>query len=90
MDDDGCSDSHLDDDEDGVFNDVDVCADTPANATVNASELCRVALDSDGDGVTNDVDLCLARPPTTPSMATVVRMHSLMMAIPTRSSAGPR
>lgn len=48
-----------DDDDDGVPNASDLCADTPAGATVNSNG-CP---DSDGDGVYDDADQCPDTPP---------------------------
>ena len=56
----GCSQSELDDDEDGVKNNVDLCADTPAGTAVDAqgcSEEQRTS-DSDGDGLNDPQDDC--------------------------------
>ena len=56
----GCSQSELDDDEDGVKNNVDLCADTPAGIAVDAqgcSEEQRTS-DSDGDGLNDPQDDC--------------------------------
>jgi len=58
-----------DTDGDGVNDDVDQCADTPAGAAVDAMG-CPVEpgeTDTDGDGVPNDADLC----PDTPVNAVV-------------------
>lgn len=56
----GCSQSELDDDEDGVKNNVDVCPNTAADSTVDAqgcSEEQRNS-DSDGDGLNDPEDTC--------------------------------
>jgi len=48
----------IDDDLDGIGNDVDLCLDTPPNAVVNEVG-CS---DSDGDGVFNNLDNCPETP----------------------------
>ncbi|MGB0236520.1 MAG: hypothetical protein ACPF93_05450, partial [Poseidonia sp.] len=56
----GCSQSELDDDEDGVKNNLDACPDTVAGATVDAqgcSDEQRNS-DSDGDGLNDPDDAC--------------------------------
>ncbi len=56
----GCSQSELDDDEDGVKNNLDACPDTAAGATVDAqgcSDEQRNS-DSDGDGLNDPDDAC--------------------------------
>jgi 1A family penicillin-binding protein len=58
-----------DTDKDGVTDDKDTCADTPAGTTVDAAG-CPVVeepLDTDGDGVTDEDDVC----PNTPTGTTV-------------------
>ena len=57
----------LDTDGDGVNNDVDICPDTPDDATVDTNGCADSQKDTDGDGVNNDVDIC----PDTPDGATV-------------------
>ncbi|WNC71752.1 family 16 glycosylhydrolase [Thalassotalea psychrophila] len=52
----------LDDDQDGVNNDLDLCPNTPLNSVVD-SDGCIVTVppvvgDDDQDGVNNDLDLC--------------------------------
>ena len=57
---DGCSQSELDDDEDGVNNNLDLCPDTPAGLAVDAegcSEAQRTS-DTDGDGLNDPEDTC--------------------------------
>jgi OOP family OmpA-OmpF porin len=49
-----------DNDNDGVFDSIDQCANTPIGTQVDN---VGCALDSDGDGVLNDVDMC----PDTPA-----------------------
>jgi hypothetical protein len=58
-----------DDDEDGVINGMDICADTtdsniPSGHTysVNAFGCTPWQADTDGDGVTDHIDQCLATP----------------------------
>ncbi len=52
-----------DTDADGVADTDDLCANTPAGATVNAQGCADSQIDDDGDSVTNDLDQC----PSTPS-----------------------
>ena len=52
-----------DTDADGVADTDDLCANTPAGATVNAQGCADSQIDGDGDSVTNDLDQC----PSTPS-----------------------
>ena len=57
---DGCSQSELDDDNDGVKNNVDLCPNTPAGVAADAqgcSEEQRTS-DSDGDGLNDPEDNC--------------------------------
>lgn len=57
---DGCAQSELDDDEDGVKNNADLCADTPAGVAVD-SDGCsneQRTSDSDGDGLNDPEDAC--------------------------------
>jgi ELWxxDGT repeat protein len=54
----GCSSSQIDDDGDGVMNDVDLCPLTPAGESINTDGCAQSQLDDDGDGVMNDLDLC--------------------------------
>ena len=56
----GCSQSELDDDDDGVKNNADLCPDTPAGVSVDA-EGCsseQRTSDSDGDGLNDPEDDC--------------------------------
>ncbi|MGB1522725.1 MAG: thrombospondin type 3 repeat-containing protein, partial [Candidatus Poseidoniaceae archaeon] len=57
---DGCADSQLDDDEDGVTNADDICPDTTSGATVDADGCSddQLIQDSDNDGVVDIDDLC--------------------------------
>jgi hypothetical protein len=56
-----------DSDADGVADDVDLCADTPAGATVDANGCAASQRDTDNDGVMDDKDQC----PGTSAGATV-------------------
>ena len=56
----GCSQSELDDDDDGVMNNLDLCPDTPA-ATAVDTDGCTTEQrnsDSDGDGLNDPEDNC--------------------------------
>ena len=66
---DGCAQSQLDDDGDGVMNDLDLCPGTSPQFiyAVNTEGCTQSQLDDDEDGVMNDVDLC----PLTPAGETV-------------------
>ncbi|MDA8749904.1 thrombospondin type 3 repeat-containing protein [Candidatus Poseidonia alphae] len=59
----GCSQSQFDDDADGVWNDIDLCALTPPGEVANADGCSQSQLDDDSDGVMNNLDLCLLTPP---------------------------
>ncbi len=52
----------LDDDEDGVMDDVDQCLGTAAGASVNADGCSISQLDADGDGVSDILDACANTP----------------------------
>ena len=57
---DGCAQSELDDDEDGVKNNADLCPNTPAGIAVDSdgcSQEQRTS-DSDGDGLNDPDDRC--------------------------------
>ncbi len=58
---------NLDNDNDGVNNSLDLCPNTPAGETVNASGCSASQLDDDNDGVKNNLDTC----PNTPTGQTV-------------------
>ena len=45
-----------DEDNDGVFNNLDQCQGTITNSTVNAEGCAAYQLDTDDDGVSDDVD----------------------------------
>ncbi|GGA67721.1 hypothetical protein GCM10008015_05590 [Flavobacterium palustre] len=53
---------NLDNDNDGVNNSLDLCPNTPAGETVNASGCSASQLDDDNDGVKNNLDLCSNTP----------------------------
>ncbi len=55
--------SQLDDDGDGVMNDVDTCPDTPTEEDVDANGCSDSQIDDDSDGIMNNIDTC----PNTPS-----------------------
>ena len=57
---DGCSQSELDDDEDGVKNNADLCPDTPAATSVDGDGCSAEQRDSDsdGDGLNDPEDDC--------------------------------
>ena len=57
---DGCAQSELDDDEDGVKNNVDLCSQTPTGVEVD-TDGCSAeqrTSDSDGDGLNDPEDRC--------------------------------
>lgn len=57
---DGCAQSELDDDDDGVKNNADLCSETPLGVSVD-SDGCSVeqrTSDSDGDGLNDPEDAC--------------------------------
>ena len=45
-------------DNDGVFNNIDLCPNTPNGEIVDANGCAQSQLDDDNDGVFNNVDLC--------------------------------
>ena len=47
-----------DSDVDGVINQDDICANTPAGQSVDQQGCAQSQLDDDNDGITNDIDLC--------------------------------
>jgi|GEM_PF-5397945 len=51
-----------DGDKDGVPDEIDLCADTPENETVNESGCSLSQVDTDGDTITDDKDLCPGTP----------------------------
>ena len=51
-----------DEDDDGVFNNLDQCQGTDANTTVDASGCAAYQRDTDDDGVSDDVDQCPGTP----------------------------
>ncbi|WP_064966589.1 leucine-rich repeat domain-containing protein [Tenacibaculum ovolyticum] len=52
----------LDSDNDGVNNDVDLCANTPSGETVNSEGCSQSQIDDDNDGVFNNLDICANTP----------------------------
>jgi choice-of-anchor A domain-containing protein len=50
----------IDEDEDGISDDLDQCLGTDAGASVDANGCADNQLDDDLDGVTNDIDQCSA------------------------------
>lgn len=67
VDENGCSESQLDDDMDGVSNDVDACPNTTAGESVDAVGCAASQEDEDKDGVNDAFDAC----PNTPLGYTV-------------------
>ena len=51
-----------DGDEDGVFDDVDICPNTPPGEDVDENGCSSSQSDTDGDGVTDDIDVCANTP----------------------------
>ena len=60
VDGDGCVDGEedVDDDQDGVLNEADVCPRTPLSTIVDGAGCSAQQADTDSDGVLNDADLC--------------------------------
>ncbi|MCH2644184.1 MAG: thrombospondin type 3 repeat-containing protein, partial [Candidatus Poseidoniaceae archaeon] len=58
VDENGCSSSQLDDDNDLIFNDEDVCPATPSGEAPDAEGCSASQLDDDGDTISNADDLC--------------------------------
>ena len=58
----GCSPSQLDTDQDGVNDDLDDCPDTPAEETADETGCSTSQLDTDNDGVSDDLDDCADTP----------------------------
>ena len=56
----GCNESQLDDDQDGVSNELDRCPETPLDTEVNEDgcSIDQLDQDSDNDGVLNEDDFC--------------------------------
>ncbi|MDE3740936.1 BspA family leucine-rich repeat surface protein [Maribacter polysaccharolyticus] len=69
IDDFGLNCDNVDSDEDGVSDDLDNCADTPAGETVDANGCSdsQKDADTDGDGISDTLDMC----PDTPAGETV-------------------
>ena len=61
VDENGCGQTQLDDDNDGVFNFFDICPDTPEGTPVDPTGCPRVA-DEDFDGVEDSLDKCPGTP----------------------------
>ncbi|MDD9896312.1 MAG: thrombospondin type 3 repeat-containing protein [Gammaproteobacteria bacterium] len=59
---DGCAESQLDDDGDGVSNAIDACPATPNGEDANADGCSLSQLDTDSDGVNDAIDACPATP----------------------------
>ena len=51
-------------DDDGVFDDIDQCLETPAGASVDSNGCEIISSDSDNDGVIDDLDNCPLLPLT--------------------------
>ena len=58
----GCAESQLDDDGDGVTNDLDACPTTPAGDAVDFNGCSTTELDGDLDGVMDAYDDCISTP----------------------------
>ncbi|MFL0797801.1 MAG: PHB depolymerase family esterase [Cellvibrionaceae bacterium] len=54
---------NIDSDSDGVFDQFDLCPNTPAGTSVDSEGCPIVNNDSDNDGVTDDIDQCPNTPP---------------------------
>ena len=56
----GCTQEQyeVDSDNDGLFDIIDTCPDTPSGETVNEQGCSASQADSDGDGVYDNVDQC--------------------------------
>ena len=52
----------IDSDGDGVYDDIDICPNTPEGVSVDSVGCATSQIDSDGDGVYDDIDIC----PNTP------------------------
>ena len=64
FDSDGCVDGEedVDDDADGVLNEVDICPRTPLSTVVDGAGCSSQQADTDSDGILNDDDLCPSTP----------------------------
>ena len=58
----GCASSELDDDNDGVFNDLDTCPNTPGGEVADAIGCSDSQKDGDMDGVSDAFDTCPGSP----------------------------
>ncbi|MFL2950894.1 MAG: hypothetical protein ACJZ56_09715, partial [Candidatus Thalassarchaeaceae archaeon] len=62
----GCPLVNTDDnDSDGIYDDIDLCPDTPLFTQVDADGCAQSQLDDDSDGVSNADDICPATEPST-------------------------
>ena len=52
----------MDDDADGVLNEVDICPRTPLSTVVDGAGCSSQQADTDSDGILNDDDLCPSTP----------------------------
>ena len=57
----------IDSDGDGVYDDIDICPNTPEGVSVDSVGCATSQIDSDGDGVYDDIDIC----PNTPEGVSV-------------------
>ena len=71
----------MDADGDGVPDDKDACAGTPAGVSVDVQG-CPLVLDADGDGVPDDADLCMNTPEGVAVDASGCPMDSDMDGVP--------
>tara|TARA_Y100000741_G_scaffold93444_1_gene69355 strand:- start:18 stop:1214 length:1197 start_codon:yes stop_codon:yes gene_type:complete len=55
----------IDDDGDGVTDELDNCPDTPSGSTVDQNGCALSQLDSDNDGIDNEIDICPDTPEDT-------------------------
>jgi len=62
VDENGCSESQLDDDMDGVTNDIDACPNTTAGESVDAVGCAASQEDEDKDGINDAFDACPGTP----------------------------
>jgi len=58
VDENGCSQAELDDDGDGISNDLDQCPNTESGSEVDGDGCADNQKDSDGDGINDDEDSC--------------------------------
>ena len=62
VDSDGCASSELDDDNDGVTNDLDTCPNTPGGEVADVIGCSDSQKDGDMDGVSDALDICPGSP----------------------------